>query len=389
MALSCASMRSFCGPVSASQFAEVGTSAPGKSVLGNRRASFVSKGTPGQLTRGYRRARMSVRSALSLDRLPPTVATCTHPSTGCKVHLVGCLHGSPLSALDVATIIHQTQPSAVVLELCDKRFKSIKKALVEQEENITLGSDRTPEDTILKWRRGVRKAYIKRGLRHAIGAALISSLYLVQEVVSGFEPGTEFKSAIVASERMCGSTPELVNGDDDVTVTIRKLTTPSSFYEGLGPSELARQTTVMKRAFFGQEESGVSREVPQDVLPKFISVSDAIGHLWLDLVKTIVPIVVLVLPIANIIVEVIHAGDSVATGGTGVFVTAFNAGLCMVIPLFWLRIGDIVLSSRDEVLAASIMQTCQRHKGQTVVAVLGMLHCNGVIAKVAEDDCFK
>jgi pheromone shutdown protein TraB len=280
----------------------------------------------------------------------------------------------------------------VVLELCDKRFISIKKALAQQEENITLASDRTLDDVLLKWSRGVRKAYIKRGLRHAIGSAVISSLYLVQEVVSGFEPGTEFKTAIVACERMCSDEPEIVNGDDDVNYTIRRLTTASSFLEGLSLAELGRQMTVLKRAAVGQITTNTiqnpegSQEAGDEEFLRYIRLSDALGHVWLDLFKTLFPFVVLAWPIANVLVDGVHTGDSIASGGSGVFIAIVNTVLCIVVPLVWLRIGDIIVSSRDDVLATSIMETCRRHEGKTVVAVLGLLHCNGVIAKVSSEN---
>jgi pheromone shutdown protein TraB len=70
-----------------------------------------------------------------------------------------------------------------------------------------------------------------------------------------------------------------------------------------------------------------------------------------------------------------------------------------LIPLLWLRLGEIVVSSRDNILAHNIIEACERHQRDAVaaggrdaeaavavVAVLGVLHCNGVAAKVALDN---
>lgn len=38
----------------------------------------------------------------------------------------------------------------------------------------------------------------------------------------------------------------------------------------------------------------------------------------------------------------------------------------------------LVIKERDDVLAASIAKACRDHPGRPVVAVLGLLHCNGV-----------
>ncbi|CAM9188597.1 unnamed protein product, partial [Hapterophycus canaliculatus] len=38
----------------------------------------------------------------------------------------------------------------------------------------------------------------------------------------------------------------------------------------------------------------------------------------------------------------------------------------------------LVIKERDDVLAENVMKACQDHPGRPVVAVLGLLHCNGV-----------
>lgn len=46
-------------------------------------------------------------------------------ASGSRVHLVGVSHGSPASAALVETVMDETKPACVVLELCEDRFISI------------------------------------------------------------------------------------------------------------------------------------------------------------------------------------------------------------------------------------------------------------------------
>lgn len=38
----------------------------------------------------------------------------------------------------------------------------------------------------------------------------------------------------------------------------------------------------------------------------------------------------------------------------------------------------LIIKERDDILSESIIKACREHPGRPVVAVLGLLHCNGV-----------
>lgn len=42
------------------------------------------------------------------------------------------------------------------------------------------------------------------------------------------------------------------------------------------------------------------------------------------------------------------------------------------------RHNRLVIKERDDVLAENVIKTCKDYPGRPVVAVLGLLHCNGV-----------
>ena len=45
--------------------------------------------------------------------------------------------------------------------------------------------------------------------------------------------------------------------------------------------------------------------------------------------------------------------------------------------------GEVVIRERDDVLAESVLRACRAHPGSTVVGVVGMLHVQGIVERVA------
>ncbi len=49
----------------------------------------------------------------------------------------------------------------------------------------------------------------------------------------------------------------------------------------------------------------------------------------------------------------------------------------------------LVIKERDDVLAENVLKACREHPGRPVVAVLGLLHCNGVADILRNSEGFK
>lgn len=49
----------------------------------------------------------------------------------------------------------------------------------------------------------------------------------------------------------------------------------------------------------------------------------------------------------------------------------------------------LVIKERDDVLAENVLKACRAHPGRPVVAVLGLLHCNGVADILRNSDGFR
>lgn len=67
---------------------------------------------------------------------------------------------------------------------------------------------------------------------------------------------------------------------------------------------------------------------------------------------------------------------SVKRGGGGVediILTPSNSGATLPH-----NVSRLIIKERDDVLSESIIKACREHPGRPVVAVLGLLHCNGV-----------
>mmetsp|Transcript_21678 Transcript_21678/g.41404 ORF Transcript_21678/g.41404 Transcript_21678/m.41404 type:complete len:264 (+) Transcript_21678:600-1391(+) len=248
-------------------------------------------------------------------------------------------------------------------------------------------------DVLLKWVRGVRKAYIKRGLSHAVGAAAISSLYLIQELVGGFEPGIEFLAA-GAMVRHMDPEPIIVLGDDDVSNTISKLTDIKVITRDfLSPTAISHQLGVMSRALgIGPiQPSGQASSTHDSV-----NLLQAALHVGWDVGKILLPLAALGWPVANLLLTAVHSGDSAVSEGSllpGGWVSLVIDGLLITcVPRLWLRLGEIIVSERDIILARNVMRVCNSQSppdtgsSTSLVVIVGVLHCNGVAAKIVSDN---
>ena len=62
----------------------------------------------------------------------------TVPKYNTRIHIVGCIHGSPTSSSYVEKVMNEVNPNAVIVELCEKRYKSLKedKEIIDNNQII-------------------------------------------------------------------------------------------------------------------------------------------------------------------------------------------------------------------------------------------------------------
>ena len=331
---------------------------------------------------------------LALKPLPTAVATVRR--AGVDVHIVGAIHSTPTSARDVDETVRATQPSAVVLELCGGRWRGLLSA--RAREIVTPPSMRA--ELREWWNSSVRtKAAI--GAAPALISASLSLPYAVMRATGSdsFRPGSEFLAVLEAGEREGGGLtrrPRIILGDVDAADTLTGLARALQLraYAGRGAAaslaHARRQFGVLRRAL-GLDDTSALR------------LGTALGR-----VDAMRDALVLMLPatLALVAVELIFGGGTSGGGGplaldetTERAIVALNACLSL-----WIVAGapdaiEAMLDTRDDALASAIEHACyeasERGAGDeregaedgarraAVVAVVGMLHVNGVAARLS------
>jgi len=151
--------------------------------------------------------------------LPETVTLLKTPS-GNNVYLVGTAHFSEESQKDVAMVIRNTNPSAVVVELCDARVHILKhdeKTLLEEAKDINLQ----------KIRSVIRTNGVLNGMFYIL--LLNMSAKLTKEL--GMAPGGEFRTAMKEATKIPNCLVHL--GDRPINITLQRAIRGLSLWQTL------------------------------------------------------------------------------------------------------------------------------------------------------------
>jgi hypothetical protein len=341
--------------------------------------------------------------AFSTTPTPTTKSSATsfielvEPETNCTVILLGCLHGSRSSASDVQSLIDESV-DAVVLELCASRFNDLKR------QQPSIAQKRKPAfshfvDMVIRTGQ-------KKGWTTGVAAAVLGGASGLQTALSGFEPGLEFTTAL---ERASLHKSNVVLADQTVDETLRKVgTLPSVSLKMLTTSfpwneSRALQDAVMGDALF---------EPYQVNMGKVLTRSDAVRR---DLIKLTLPPLLLAQFVAFFVQTVLNhfmdpmetaAATAAATqidywsiitdmsmtpmdlwNGVGMNVVVDMASSILVLGLGYVAVAlpatRIILCERDDQLTNGIRAACRASpNGGRVVAVLGLLHVNGVAKRL-------
>jgi pheromone shutdown protein TraB len=158
--------------------------------------------------------------------------TLVDPLTNVQVVLLGCFHGSQSSARDVQALLTTAPTQMVVLELCASRFDDMRKHIPLQSQQddsnredeemmmqaeVTMIRKRQP--WITQYVRMITKTTEARGLPAGIASAVLGLASGWQTGVAGLEPGLEFRTAVVKNPE--GS--DIILADQSVDETLQKL----------------------------------------------------------------------------------------------------------------------------------------------------------------------
>jgi len=318
------------------------------------------------------------------------------PQSKCQVVLLGCFHGTESSSKDVEKVVTR-DTSVVALELCTSRFTDLKQELLKKEQEQE-GDDQQPKETkpwiFLYWEM-VSKTIQQRGLPTGLAAAVLGGFSGIQTALSGFTPGLEFTTALERSELYeC----DIVLADQDVDETLRRVgSIPLIALENiLSNDRIIRWTRCQEtlvRAVGGMSEQ--DRDIPQLQLPMVLIRNPAAIQ---DLVRLTVPPTIFFWAMIYTIAAIAGVDISQQSGvdadfnenatwiktishwfaSTGILAVSY---LGLALP----AVG-VVLTERDEILTRGIQAACQRAgEGGRVVAVLGLLHVNGVTKRMLKD----
>jgi hypothetical protein len=305
------------------------------------------------------------------------------PETQCHVVLLGCFHGTESSARDVERVV-TPDTNVVALELCAARFTDLQREIPPE------GTIQQP--WIFAYSQMIVKTIQKKGLPTGLAAAVLGGFSGLQTALSGFTPGLEFSTAL---ERATLYNCDIILADQAVDETLRqvgslpKISLDMLFKSDSPLEELQLHQSTLKRAVLGDEDD--DSEIPQVRLGSFLTRNPAAMK---DLVRLTIPPTLLFAGFVQVMSTMSASGS-----GTEWIVDYSDMSLLEALP-HWcasvaiLTLGHVtlalpairvILTERDEILTEGIREACVRAgPGGRVVAVLGLLHVNGIAKRMME-----
>jgi len=359
------------------------------------------------------------------------------PATGCEVILVGCFHGSPSSAADVEREVQASLTDVIVLELCESRFATLKsnhgKNEQEQQQQEVIGvqeQQRRKQPWFVRLLQLVGDTIQKRGLSTGLATGILAGVSGLQTALSGFTPGLEFTTALELAEdnQEC----DIVLADQSVDETLEKLgklpavvrsminevVTSSSTTKSIQETEWGKMAEALRNALVGDpslrdqyqvnvgqvvtRNSAVIQEMARLIIPPVIVTQLAliiIDQLLFPL-ESAMAAEETIAPMTQIATFALSPSflldfDPVAwLAEASLHVATFAVVLSMAYCFFAVPVTHVILAERDDQLTSGIQSACRMAASKNlndlnsrpgrVVAVLGLLHINGVAKRMLE-----
>lgn len=366
------------------------------------------------------------RATLRLQAtVPGSSLEVIEPETGVAVTLLGCFHGSKSSAMDVSTCMmtagnndsDDDETQVVVLELCASRFDDMRRDM----EREATGSTMTPKPWIVRFFNMVVKTIQTRGLSTGLAAALLGGVSGMQTSLSGLEPGLEFRTAVRYVQEQAAanddktSSCDIVLADQNVEETLDKVGQLLSisielwrtFLKEGWEASFGRESDALAQAVMGASSKDNNDDDAASLnLYNFCTRSPESVR---DMMRLLVPPVLMLQTIVVVMnqgmawlqtvdgldAELIQAltADAAADSLTLADSVALFAVNLLILVLGYLSVAlpaaRVILRERDDCLTHGIREACRvaaKKAGQgkrgRVVAVLGLLHVNGIAERL-------
>lgn len=308
------------------------------------------------------------------------------PATKCHVSLLGCCHGAESSSQDVARLL-SSETDIVVLELCPSRFADLQRDSLATEHG---GTSSVPQNFwLLAYWEMISKTTTQRGIPTGIAAAILGGFSGVQTALCGFTPGLEFKTALKLAEKFgC----DVILADQDVEETLRKVgSLPRIAVDTVASRDRIDKWRLyhdtLAKAIFGQQGQTCCDDgpLPQVSLPLALVRNFAAIQDFLRL--TLPPLLLIWVCISTLprvdlsTIDTVHGTATLSES----IIHWLVSGAILSIGYLGLALPavSIILMERDEILKTGIQAACRRAgEGGHVVAVLGLLHVNGVAKRM-------
>lgn len=315
------------------------------------------------------------------------------PASKCHVTILGCFHGAESSSQDVVRLL-SSKTDIVVLELCPARFADLLRDSFVTEHGET--SRLTQKPWLLAYWEMISKTTAQRGLPTGLAAGILGGFSGVLTTLSGFTPGLEFRTAMKLAQKFgC----DVILADQDVDETLRKVgNIPRIAVDTLTSRDRIdkwrRHHHTLFRAVFGQKDWAYCHIVPlpQVNLPlvlvrNFAAIQDFLRLTvppWLLFWVVLSNSSLAVLPGVDLSTTITCTPHDTATLSESIFHwVACGAILSLGYLGLALPAVSVILTERDEILTIGIQTACRRAgEGGHVVAILGLLHVNGVAKRM-------
>ena len=320
--------------------------------------------------------------------------------TGCQVVLLGCFHGTVSSAKEVEELLLREPTDVVALELCASRFEDLRRDLARRQRS------NSNKSWLLRYLDMVLKTSQKRGMATGMAAAILGGVSGLQTALSGFTPGLEFTTALRIATK-CENDCDIILADQAVDETLKRLgNLPLVAIDIITRNRARKHHEILITAIWGDKKAAF----PQVQLPKVLTRNqEAIK----DLIRLATPPVLLFQVIFATMNQAMgtlqtdaldafsHANQANSNMGFNIANLASEAlphwiASVLIVSLAYFGIAlpavQVILDERDEQLANGIRAACRlaasksRAKRGRVVAVLGLLHVNGVAKRFLSEE---
>ena len=322
------------------------------------------------------------------------VISLTLPKKKVRVHIVGCIHSSSTAVTNVKNVINSvaSNPKAVVLELCSRRYKSL------QDDKKMLESNQGDQINHEKEINNIDKV--------GFLVYCLSVLTYAQRPLK-IVPGAEFLAAMSEAERR--NIP-IEMGDEEVEKIIQNLKSVGNIKGFIAnPIDILKTIQTMAFSITGnydfismKNNKDFSKLQWLNILPAFFSDRNLVRDTLILMSPSIIPLT-FVTVIANYIMENYQSFpfSSFLTSSinpSSDYLYQLADILTNIFTIYWglvvTNIFRYVIVERDRIIAMKISDICNKiskenennnHEISDVICVLGMLHSNGVVRYLLEE----